>query len=174
MGLRKPRQLWQEIAQSIDNVAVHNEALREDMAYSFYRKGYKSRRSTFKRAVAGLREHRVTMEHVPQEFAFLPDGSRFLQYQSSTLHIYFSERILEKACQVGLYALVADGAHDLQPQNTNKLGQLYTIHGVMANSVDVPLLFAITMRLLGILLREKYPCMSDLILTLQGCVTTQE
>ncbi|KAK5986797.1 hypothetical protein GCK32_017601 [Trichostrongylus colubriformis] len=124
------------------------------------------------RAVAGLKERHVSMENVPHQFAFLPDGSRFLQYSSSTLHIYFSEQILEKACQVGLCALVADGAHNLQPQVTEKMGQLYTIHGVMANSVDVPLLFAITMRLLGILLEGKYPSMSDLILTLQGCVTT--
>ncbi|KAK6059386.1 hypothetical protein COOONC_02989 [Cooperia oncophora] len=34
-----------------------------------------------------------------------------------------------KACRVGLRALVADGVHDLQPQITNKRGQLYTVHG---------------------------------------------
>ncbi|KAK5965756.1 hypothetical protein GCK32_001686, partial [Trichostrongylus colubriformis] len=77
-----------------------------------------------------LREYLVTMERVPREFAFLSNGSRFLQCSSSTLHIYFFKQILEKACQVGLCALVADGAHDLQPQTTNKLGQLYIIHGV--------------------------------------------
>ncbi|KAK5971373.1 MULE domain-containing protein [Trichostrongylus colubriformis] len=214
---RRPRQLWQELANSVDNIAVHDEALRDDMTRFFHKEGYKSRRSTFSQA------HRVTMDNVPRQFAFLPDGSRFLQYSSSTLHIYFSEQILEKACQLGLCALVADGVHDLQPQATNKMGQLYTIHGVMANSVDVPLLFAITTRktqavyesvfgalknavvacagperlrivldyekaaiaavkktfpsgsvegLLGILLGVKYPRMSDLILTLQGCVTT--
>ncbi|VDO51561.1 unnamed protein product [Haemonchus placei] len=42
--------------------------------------------------------------------------------------------------------MVGDGVHDLQPDATNANGQLYTIHGVMANSVDVPLLFAITTR----------------------------
>ncbi|XGW09380.1 hypothetical protein V3C99_011575 [Haemonchus contortus] len=42
--------------------------------------------------------------------------------------------------------LVWLGVHDLQPDATSASGQLYTIHGVMANSVDVPLLFAITTR----------------------------
>uniref|UniRef100_W6NHY1 MULE transposase domain-containing protein n=1 Tax=Haemonchus contortus TaxID=6289 RepID=W6NHY1_HAECO len=57
------------------------------------------------------------------------------------------ERVVyKKACQLNLSALVADGVHDLQPDATNKTGQLYVIHGVMADSVDVPLLFAITKR----------------------------
>ncbi|KAK5975347.1 hypothetical protein GCK32_002105 [Trichostrongylus colubriformis] len=47
---------------------------------------------------------------------------------------------------VRLCALVTDSVHDLQPDATNKTEQLYVIHGVLANSVDVPLVFAITTR----------------------------
>ncbi|KAK5980151.1 hypothetical protein GCK32_020310 [Trichostrongylus colubriformis] len=39
-----------------------------------------------------------------------------------------------------------DGVHYLQPDATSGSSQLYTIYGVMANCVDVPLLFAITTR----------------------------
>ncbi|KAK5982260.1 hypothetical protein GCK32_014002 [Trichostrongylus colubriformis] len=45
-----------------------------------------------------------------------------------------------------MFALVANGVHDLQPEATNKTGQLYVIHGVLANSMDIPLLSAITAR----------------------------
>ncbi|KAK6039555.1 hypothetical protein COOONC_22940 [Cooperia oncophora] len=35
-------------------------------------------------------------------------------------------------------ALVMDGFHNLQPDVTNKTGQLYIIHGVTTNGVDMP------------------------------------
>ncbi|XGW33977.1 hypothetical protein V3C99_018038 [Haemonchus contortus] len=137
---------------------------------------------------------RVTMEDVPREFAFLPDGSQLLQYATSQTQICYSAGVIEKACRLGLCALVANGIHDLQPDAINANGQLYVIHGVMANSVDIPLLFAITTRdiwnkwdvqelrttnvaesfnrSLGVVLQVKYPRMSDLLRALQGCVTT--
>ncbi|KAK6026191.1 hypothetical protein OSTOST_07889 [Ostertagia ostertagi] len=55
-------------------------------------------------------------------------------------------RVIARACRCGLKALVADGVHDLQPSVTNKAGQVYIIHGVVANSVDMSLLYAITLR----------------------------
>ncbi|XGW16023.1 hypothetical protein V3C99_001459, partial [Haemonchus contortus] len=78
---------------------------------------------------------RVTMENIPREYPFCPTDRRFFSTEAPTyllLHIYYSAEILE-ACQVNLSALVADGVHDLQPDTTNKTGQLYFIHGMMAN-----------------------------------------
>nr|CDJ88610.1 unnamed protein product [Haemonchus contortus] len=45
-----------------------------------------------------------------------------------------------KVCALGLKAIVADGVHDLQPDSTNKTVQLYVIHGVTDNGVDIPML----------------------------------
>ncbi|KAK6009559.1 hypothetical protein OSTOST_25503 [Ostertagia ostertagi] len=56
---------------------------------------------------------------------------------------------MRKACQLGLCVLVGDGVHDLQPSTTNKTGQLYIIRGVMPNSVDFRLLYAICARSMG-------------------------
>ncbi|VDN30853.1 unnamed protein product [Cylicostephanus goldi] len=78
------------------------------------------------------------MEHVPEAQSRLHDGNRFLQFQTG-LHIYYSTKTIEGARTDGLYALVADGVHDLQPDATNKRGQLYTIHGVCNDTIDVPL-----------------------------------
>ncbi|XGW28662.1 hypothetical protein V3C99_008445, partial [Haemonchus contortus] len=71
-----------------------------------------------------------------------------LRFCSTVLlkHTYYSDAIIEKACRIGLYGLVEDGVHDLQPDATNANGQLYTIHGFIASSVDVPLLFAVATR----------------------------
>ncbi|EYB85280.1 hypothetical protein Y032_0301g1827 [Ancylostoma ceylanicum] len=49
---------------------------------------------------------------------------------------------VQMAQQQGLVALVADGVHNLQPDATNKRGQLYTVRGVRNNTIDVPLLYA--------------------------------
>ncbi|KAK6031803.1 hypothetical protein OSTOST_02036, partial [Ostertagia ostertagi] len=85
------------------------------------------------------------MVNVPPDYAFLADGTPFLQLLTPELHIYFSAASIERACRCGLQALVADGVHDLQPNATNKTGQVYIIHGVVANSVDMSLLYAITL-----------------------------
>ncbi|VDO07318.1 unnamed protein product [Haemonchus placei] len=194
LGRVKPRELWQNIADKVHYNEPAGEAERDQMLLHFYKDGYASRRYSIARAVRKHHDARVTMENVPREYAFLPDGSAFLQHRSADMHIYYSAEVLEKACQLNLSALVADGVHDLQPDATNKTGQLYVIHGVMADSVDVPLLFAITKRdmwykwdvrelrttniaesfnrLLGVRLGVKYPRMSDLLFALRGCVTT--
>ncbi|KAK6059731.1 hypothetical protein COOONC_02620 [Cooperia oncophora] len=96
------------------------------------------------RAVKKLHDHRVSMREVPERYSCLPDGTRFLQYSTEDLHIYFAARVIERACSAGLHALVMDGVHNLQPNVTNKTGQLYVIHGVTTNGVDMPLVFAIT------------------------------
>ncbi|KAK6025285.1 hypothetical protein OSTOST_08824 [Ostertagia ostertagi] len=75
-------------------------------------------------------------------YSNLPDGSRFLQYLSPELHIYYRPDVIQRACELGLHALVMDGVHNLQPNVTIKQGQLYVIHGVTGNGVDADLLYA--------------------------------
>ncbi|EYC12476.1 hypothetical protein Y032_0047g1501 [Ancylostoma ceylanicum] len=50
----------------------------------------------------------------------------------------------EMAAQLGLHALVADGFHSFQLRLFKREGQLYTVHGVCNNDVEVPLLYAIS------------------------------
>ncbi|KAK6025589.1 hypothetical protein OSTOST_08507 [Ostertagia ostertagi] len=119
------RQVWQEIAE---NIASEDPQRREDMLHYFHRDGYEARRTTISRALGKLHGHRVSMTDVPERFSGLPDGTQFAP----------------RASALGLEALVADGVHDLQPDATSKLGQVYAIHGVLCNGVGVPLLFAIT------------------------------
>ncbi|EYB86582.1 hypothetical protein Y032_0276g1081 [Ancylostoma ceylanicum] len=47
------------------------------------------------------------------------------------------------AAQNGLHALVADGVHSFEPRQLQRKGQLYMVHGVGRNGVEVPLLYAI-------------------------------
>ncbi|VDO85039.1 unnamed protein product [Heligmosomoides polygyrus] len=89
-------------------------------------------------------EREVSMEYVPDHLALNPDGTRFLQYQTADMHIYYSEKIIRKACENGLDTLIADGIFSMHPNQREKNGQLYTIHGVCNGKVNVPLLYAIT------------------------------
>ncbi|VDO84021.1 unnamed protein product [Heligmosomoides polygyrus] len=75
-------------------------------------------------------ESAVTMEHIPEYLTTNADGSRFLQFQTDDMHIYFLEKVIRKACQNGLDTLVADGIFSMHPNQREKNGQLYTIHGV--------------------------------------------
>ncbi|KAK6022144.1 hypothetical protein OSTOST_12171 [Ostertagia ostertagi] len=102
----------------------------------------KSMESNF-RATAKLHDRRVSMYHVPPEYAVLPDGTAFLQHSTPEVQVYYSIPTIEV-----LYALVGDGVHDMQPDATNKLGQLYTIQGVLTirTGDDVPLLYAVIRR----------------------------
>ncbi|KAK6048343.1 hypothetical protein COOONC_14152 [Cooperia oncophora] len=133
----KPRQVYQQVLLKVHNSEVSDERERDEMLGYFVRNGYESRRSAFARATAKLHDRRVTMDNVPREYAFLRNGTPFLQLMSPDLHIYYTPDVIAKACRVGLRALVADGVHDLQPQITNKRGQLYT---------GFPLAFAIALR----------------------------
>ncbi|VDP28731.1 unnamed protein product [Heligmosomoides polygyrus] len=89
-------------------------------------------------------EREVSMEYVPDHLALNPDGTRFLQYQTADMHIYYSEKIIRKACENGLDTLIAGGIFSMHPNQREKNGQLYTIHGVCNGKVNVPLLYAIT------------------------------
>ncbi|KAK6052954.1 hypothetical protein COOONC_09543 [Cooperia oncophora] len=60
----------------------------------FVRDGYESRRSVFARATAKLHDRRVTMDNVPPEYAFLEEGTSFLQHMSPDLHIYYSPDVI--------------------------------------------------------------------------------
>ncbi|XGW21067.1 hypothetical protein V3C99_004209, partial [Haemonchus contortus] len=135
------------------------------MLFHFHKGGYEARSHAVSRALRKLHDPRVSMTEVSEEYPCLPDGTRFLQYHTPELHIYYSAGVIEKACALGLKAIVADSVHDLQPGATNKTGQLYVIHGVAGNGVDGPLLYAITTRLLEVLLEARcdglYGCSSE-------------
>ncbi|KAL6731483.1 hypothetical protein Aduo_002344 [Ancylostoma duodenale] len=66
------------------------------------------------------------------------------------MHKYYSQEIITKAVNNGLFALVADGVHKLNPRSKKlapirmEEGQLYTKHGVCRGGFEVPLLFAVT------------------------------
>ncbi|CAJ0597700.1 unnamed protein product [Cylicocyclus nassatus] len=138
------RKAWQEIENHIEENEGENETQKLDMLHYFHRDGYESRRSTIKRAIKSLDNKSCTMDHVPRIYSHFSDGERFLQFQTPDLHMYYSTATIEKAQRFGLYALVADGVHDLQPDATAKCGQLYTVHGVCNDTMDAPLLYAIT------------------------------
>ncbi|CAJ0605996.1 unnamed protein product [Cylicocyclus nassatus] len=138
------RKAWQEIENHIEENEGENETQKLDMLHYFHRDGYESRRSTIKRAIKSLDDKSCTMDHVPRIYSHFSDGERFLQFQTPDLHMYYSTTTIEKAQRFGLYALVADGVHDLQPDATAKCGQLYTVHGVCNDTMDAPLLYAIT------------------------------
>ncbi|CAJ0597073.1 unnamed protein product [Cylicocyclus nassatus] len=86
----------------------------------------------------------INVKAINNIYSHFSDGERFLQFQTPDLHMYYSTTTIEKAQRFGLYALVADGVHDLQPDATAKCGQLYTVHGVCNDTMDAPLLYAIT------------------------------
>ncbi|CAJ0590617.1 unnamed protein product [Cylicocyclus nassatus] len=49
----------------------------------------------------------------------------------------------DKACRIGLYALMANGMFTLHPKELGRHAQLYCVHAVCSGGVDVPVLFAI-------------------------------
>uniref|UniRef100_A0A7I5E665 SRR1 domain-containing protein n=1 Tax=Haemonchus contortus TaxID=6289 RepID=A0A7I5E665_HAECO len=152
---KTPRQVWQELNEYVDFHSDEDPQRREGMLFHFHKGGYEARSHAVSRALRKLHDPRVSMTEVPEGYACLPDGTRFLQYHTPELHIYYSAWVIEKACALGLKAIVADGVHDLQIDATNKTGQLYVIHGVTDNGVDIPMLYAITTRLLNVLLEAR-------------------
>nr|CDJ91191.1 unnamed protein product [Haemonchus contortus] len=143
---KTPKQVWQEPNEYVDFHSDEDPQRREEMLFHFHKGGYEARRNAVSRALRKLHDHRVSMTEVPEEYPCLPDGTRFLQYHTPELLIYYFAWVIEKACALRLKAIVADGVHGLQPDATNKIGQLYVIHGVTGNGVDTPLLDAITIR----------------------------
>ncbi|KIH62461.1 hypothetical protein ANCDUO_07258 [Ancylostoma duodenale] len=73
---------------------------------------------------------------VPDALRFRADRTTFLQLQTEHMHKYYSQEIITKAVNNGLFALVADGVHKLNPRSKQlapirmEEGQLYTKHGV--------------------------------------------
>ncbi|KAK6029612.1 hypothetical protein OSTOST_04276 [Ostertagia ostertagi] len=86
----------------------------------------------------------MTWDNIPESFSRLHDGTRFLQLKTAQVQIYCSRRTIEKAYRNGLHALVADGVHQILPEQLGDHSQLYTIHGVCNNGVEVPLFHALT------------------------------
>ncbi|KAK6015131.1 hypothetical protein OSTOST_19449 [Ostertagia ostertagi] len=161
------RGLWQKLAEQVHYEEGADEAEKDGMLYFFHRHGYEARRRTLARSFLAKR---------------------------LCLNIFFTV-LTSKEVRLAFTALVRDGVHDVQPDATNKLGQLYTIHGVLRTGDDVPLLYAVTTRnlwnkwdlhdlrtsniaesyhnaLKGLLNKVKYPRMSDLLIALRGYVTT--
>ncbi|KAK5986707.1 hypothetical protein GCK32_007689 [Trichostrongylus colubriformis] len=118
----RPIQVYQEMAHQVFSSDVASEAERDDVLSYFSDDGYKHRRKAPSRATSKLHDARVTMEEVPREYAYLAGGPPILHLRTDELHKYCWN--VEKACQLGMFALVADGVHDLQPEATNKTGQL--------------------------------------------------
>ncbi|KIH64038.1 hypothetical protein ANCDUO_05657 [Ancylostoma duodenale] len=68
------------------------------------------------------------------------------------------------AAQLGLHTLVTEGVHSFQPRQLKRKGQLYTVHGVCSNGVEVPLLYAICNA-------KQYPVMKHLWSSIQVYTT---
>ncbi|KHJ88793.1 hypothetical protein OESDEN_11404 [Oesophagostomum dentatum] len=114
---KAPRHIYEE------KLAETDELYDGEVVMAFYGDGFEQRRRTIRRAVNSLKDHAV--DNVPDELALLRDGTRF------------------KACDNGLYTLVADGVHTKQPKT---LVQLYCIHVVYGGGIEVPLVYALTAR----------------------------
>ncbi|KAK6043893.1 hypothetical protein COOONC_18604 [Cooperia oncophora] len=59
---------------------------------------------------------------------------------------YHSRKLItlfQMARENGLYGIVADGSHSLQPKTLGRYAQLYCVHGVCNQDLDVPLMFCI-------------------------------
>ncbi|KAL6737709.1 hypothetical protein Aduo_011328 [Ancylostoma duodenale] len=111
-------------------------------------RGYERRRKTFSRAEQGPGPT-PNMDKVPDHLRLRPDESTFLHVEMSQLRIYYSLNVVKKAVETGLFALVADGIHQMRSRSKRGLsvkmeeGQLYTIHGVGDGKIEAPLLYAI-------------------------------
>ncbi|PIO61919.1 hypothetical protein TELCIR_16543 [Teladorsagia circumcincta] len=121
-----------------------NEQMEDSIRAAIRRSGYQARRRVISRNVNLWINRSVTMEQVPSEYQTLRDGSTFLHHHTPGFHIYFSMATLQKACEGGLHAIVADGMHSLHPKSLGYHAQLYCVHGVCSQGVEVPLLYCIT------------------------------
>ncbi|EYC30586.1 hypothetical protein Y032_0005g2734 [Ancylostoma ceylanicum] len=120
--------------------------MRQEMVAHHYKKGSVSRRSAIRRALETHTDGSpvATMDFIPDELGRLSDGSMFVHRLEPTLHVYYNSATIQMAARNGLHTLVADGVHSFQPRQLKRKGQLYTVHGVCSNGVEVPLLYAIS------------------------------
>ncbi|KHJ91042.1 hypothetical protein OESDEN_09103, partial [Oesophagostomum dentatum] len=122
---KKPKPIWH----------MQNNIVKEKAAEGVFIKALKTNQ---------VEEAPASMEHIPPQLRLLPDGSSFVHEMEPTQHIYYNRGTIERAARNGLHAIVADGVHSFQPRQLGRQGQLYTVHGVCRNGVEVPLLYAVT------------------------------
>ncbi|VDP49052.1 unnamed protein product [Heligmosomoides polygyrus] len=132
------------VQKALENPSIGSPAEREEVTANLFRHGHESRRRAITRSKAVHKDRTISWNNIPREFAFLPDGSRFLQLMTADVHIYYSCTTIKKAYENGLFALVADGVHKILPTQLGYQAQLYTIHGVCSNGHEIPLLYALT------------------------------
>ncbi|KAL6739132.1 hypothetical protein Aduo_012618 [Ancylostoma duodenale] len=77
------------------------------------------------------------MEMIPERLRVLPDCSLSVHRLEPTLHVYYNTSAIRMAAQLGLHTLVTEGVHSFQPRQLKRKGQLYTVHGVCSNGVEV-------------------------------------
>ncbi|KAK6036207.1 hypothetical protein COOONC_26288, partial [Cooperia oncophora] len=117
--------------------------MEDSIRANIRRSGYNSRKPAIVKSLRKWVNRSVTMENVPEEFRKLHDGSPFLQLDEPGFHIYYSTGTIQMARENGLYGTVADGSHSLQPKTLGRYAQLYCVHGVCNQDLDVPLMFCI-------------------------------
>ncbi|CAJ0597752.1 unnamed protein product [Cylicocyclus nassatus] len=132
-------EIWEETLQQ----TMTGRRGSEELVAYFYKYGLESRRRTIERARAANIHSHVTWDYVPRAYAFLEDGSPFLQDINEIIQLYYSSTTIRMACEKGLHALVMDGMHKILPSNFGDV-QLYTIHGVLMSEHEVPLVYAFT------------------------------
>ncbi|KAK6038121.1 hypothetical protein COOONC_24374 [Cooperia oncophora] len=98
--------------------------MEDSIRANIRRSGYNSRKPAIVKSLRKWVNRSVTMENVPEEFRKLHDGSPFLQLDEPGFHIYFSTRTI-------------------QPKTLGRYAQLYCVHGVCNQDLDVPLMFCI-------------------------------
>ncbi|KAL6730130.1 hypothetical protein Aduo_001125 [Ancylostoma duodenale] len=107
---------------------------------------YDNSRSSYSRSVRAQRRE-ANMEVIPGDLQNLPDGSRFLHIKRPDLHSYYSEEVIQKACENGINALIGDGVYKLNPKTAPvhvEKGQLHTIHAACNGETEFPILYAVT------------------------------
>ncbi|VDK60196.1 unnamed protein product, partial [Cylicostephanus goldi] len=143
---KKPKPVWLEQMKVVKEKAEREPSLRDEMLAQHYKSGIISRRDAIKRALSTHEDQSASMLEIPPHLRLLPDGTSFVHHMEASLHVYYSSTTLQKAARNGLHALVADGVHSYQPRQLKRAGQLYTIHGVCNNGIEVPLVYAVTAR----------------------------
>ncbi|RCN29649.1 hypothetical protein ANCCAN_24592 [Ancylostoma caninum] len=83
----------------------------------------RQRKEVLRRSVRA-QQREVNMKVIPEDLQNLPDGSRFLHIKRPDLHLYYSEEVIQKACENGINALI--GVHKLNPK-TAPLPILYAV-----------------------------------------------
>ncbi|VDN23610.1 unnamed protein product [Cylicostephanus goldi] len=94
----------------------------------------------------GYQKRIVALNNVPDDLRNVPGGGAFMQLETEDLHVYYCKETVEMARDHGLYALVGDGVHNLNPvtiPNRMDKGQLYVLHAAVQGGIEVPILYAV-------------------------------